>query len=242
MSKLLLQKIDRDRSLVRSREQKVVEQLCEITLAEGQPFFDVEWCEGLGKKTIRYAFEAGKPVVWPLNRTIAYFGPFNLFEVYERTTEEQKINDLRDIIAKESARYADRYGYPCEEKTNKILGPHRSPDVSIVIVDSEGNRSKPYRLYELYGFGEFDDVKFDKKPSEEELEAHYQQRLRESDVALEATRRELAELRGMVLGRAQAIAQEAAAPKPRKRNPHPADCRCAAHRNKRAAETVAAGA
>lgn len=253
MSKSLLQKIDRERSLTQAREVKVIEQLCRITLAADAPHHvDVEWCEGLGKKKVLYVFEPGKPVMWKLSNAISFFGPFTLFEIYEKTSEENKRIEIRDIIAKETARVLDRYLYPCDDRTGKPIGPHRLPDFSIEIINSDGDVSKPYRLYELYGVGEFDDIVFDHKPTTAEIEGHYQAKLLEEarlrDEALGAARREIAELRGMILGKAQpAAAAASAAPKARtahnagKRNPHKAGCQCAAHRGKnRPAELVEA--
>lgn len=239
MSKSLLQKLDRERSLTQSREVKVVEHLCRISLAADAPtHLDVEWCEGLGKKTVLYVFEpGGQEIVWPLNRAIAYCGPFTAYEVYEKTTEEKTRLELRDVIVKETARFMDRYDYPREEKTGKPTGQHRAPRFKIEVITGGGEANKTYFLPEIYGYHEFDDVAFDKKPSVEEIEAHYQSQLQARDAVLEQTRREMAELRGMVIGKAQAIVGEAAASpakaagKPARR-PHPADCKCVVHRNK----------
>jgi len=243
MSKSLLQKLDRERSLTQSREVKVVEQLCRISLAADAPtHLDVEWCEGLGKKTILYVFEpGGNEIVWPLNRAIAYCGPFTAYEVYEKTTEEKKRLELRDVIVKETARFMDRYDYPREEKTGKPTGQHRAPRFKIEVITGGGEANKTYFLPEIYGYHEFDDIAFDKKPSVEEIEAHYQAQLSARDAELEATRREVAEIRGMVLGQAQAIVREAAtkpAEKPGRR-PHKAGCKCVVHRNKAAESALA---
>ena len=234
MSKTFFDKIDRERSLIRSREPKLIEQLCRITLAADAPsHIDISWCEGLGKKTILYVLEPGKSMVWPLNKTRSYFGPFDLEEEYARTTDERRIAEMRELISVEKARYVNRYDYP-RDKTGKPIGPHRSPDVTLEVLDHEGHATKATRLYELYGLGEFDDVKFDHKPTEEELRSHYEAQLRERDVTLEAARREMAELKGMILGSGAAAHKSAPA-----RRPHPADCQCAAHRGKNGAKNQA---
>ena len=235
MSKTLLQKLDRERSLVRSREPKTIEQLCRITLAaDASGHVDIPWCEGLGKKTILYVLEPGKSIVWPLNRTRAYFGPFDLYTEYEATTDERKLTELRDIISSETARYLNRYDYPRDNRTGQPVGPHRAPDVTVEIVRGDGSYEPALRLYEVYGIGEFDDLAFDRKPTEEELRTHYEAQLRERDVVLEAARREMAELKGMIMG--SGVAAHKGAPA---RRPHPADCQCAAHRGKNGAKDQA---
>jgi hypothetical protein len=199
--KTFFDKIDRERSLNKSREPKMIEQLCRITLAADAPsHIDIPWCEGLGKKTILYVLEPGKSIIWPKNRTVSYFGPFDLEEEYEKTTDERKLNELREIIAVEKARYVNRYDYPRDNHTGNIVGPHRSPDVTIDLIGSDGGSEKSWRLYQIYGLGEFDDVKFDHKPSIEELEAKYEAKLREKDAAVDEMRRALAKLEGKFEG------------------------------------------
>jgi hypothetical protein len=202
MSKTQLQKIDRERTLARAREPRVLEKLCRITLADNAlEAIDITWCEGLGKPTNLYILEPGKSIVWPLNRTTNYFGPFDLYKVYEETTDEQVLNALRDRISVESARFMFRYDYPRDDRTSKPIGPHRAPDCTMSVLSGDGAVEQTVRLYEVYGLGEFDDLKFEHKPSVEELEAHFQAKLRAKDEMLETTRREMAELRGMVLGK-----------------------------------------
>jgi hypothetical protein len=193
MGKTFFDKIDRERSLSQSREPKMIEQLCRIELAADAPsHLDIPWCEGLGKKTILYVLEPGKSIVWPLNRTRAYFGPFDLEDEYEKTTDEKKIKELRDIISTEKARYVNRYDYP-RSREGQPIGPHRSPDVTISIIGADGRNEKPVRLYEMYGLGEFDDYQFDHKPTVEELTDKYEAQLRAKDAELEAERRAMNE-------------------------------------------------
>lgn len=211
MSKTVLQKIDRDRTLARAREPRVQEKLCRITLAEHAPeAIDITWCEGLHKPTNLYILEPGKSIVWPLARATNYFGPFDLYKVYEETTEEAALTALRDRISVESARYMFRYDYPRDDKTSRPIGPHRAPDCTMEVLGGDGTTEQTVRLYEVYGLGEYDDLKFEHKPSVEELESHFQAKLRARDELLEANRREMAELRGMIIGK-QMVAEEPAA-------------------------------
>jgi hypothetical protein len=235
--KTFFDKIDRERSLTRSREVKTIEQLCRITLAADAPHhYDIPWCEGLGRRTVLYVLEPGKSIIWPKNKTVSFFGPFDLEEEYERTTDERKLNELREIISTEKARYVNRYDYP-RGKSGEILGPHNSPDVTIELLGSEGNAERSWRLYEIYGLGEFDDVRFDHKPSEAELKAHYDAQLRERDKVLEDARREMAELRGMLIATAAAPSNGHSR---KQKRPHPPNCQCAAHKAKNQQELVAA--
>jgi hypothetical protein len=234
MSKTLLQEIDRTRNLERSREVKAVEQLCRITLAADAPtHIDITWCEGLGKKAVLYVAEPGKSFVWPLNRTRSYLGPFDLFERYERSHDERELAELRDVISVETARFMNRYDYPRDDKTGKPIGEHRAPRFQVEILNQHGGAEATYFLPRVYGYHEFDDMKFEHKPSEAELREHYEQKLALKDAAVEEMRRETAELRGMILG-AAATAKAPSAPGRKQRAPHPEDCQCVVHRRKHA--------
>lgn len=201
MGKTFFDKIDRERSLSQSRNPKIVEQLCRITLAADAPeHYDIDWCEGLGKKNILYVLEPGKSIVWPLNKARSYFGPFDIQEQYEKTTDEKAINEMRTLISTEKARYVNRYDYP-RNREGQPVGPHRSPDVTISLIGANGRDEKPVRLYEMYGLGEFDDYTFDHKPSVEELEAKYTAQLEAKDAEIAKERQEMAERMARLEGR-----------------------------------------
>lgn len=202
MSRTLLQQIDRDRSLVRSREVKVIEQLCRITLAaDAEHHVDETWCKGLGSKTVLYTWEPGKSHVWPLNQCRTHLGPFDLFERYAACSDEKEKGQLRDLIATESARFMNRYDYP-RDKAGAPIGPHRAPRFTIEILNDTGEATSSYFLPQIYGYHEFDDQKFTKARTAEEIEAEYKDRyeaeLAKKDEAIAEARREMAELRGMV--------------------------------------------
>ena len=237
--------MERELAMVRGREIKAVEQLCRISLAADAPMpLDIEWCEGLGRLKVLYTVDPGRGgIVWPLNRTISYFGPFNLAERLEHSNNEREKIALKGIIVNETARFMNRYDYPREEKTGKPIGPHRAPDVTIEVLKADGGVEKSYRLAEEYGYREFDEMTFERKATEQEIRAHYEAKLEAKDQAVEEMRRETAELRGMIMG--SRAAAPAAAPKPnggRPRGPHPVDCKCVVHRKKaEQPELVAAG-
>jgi ABC-type hemin transport system substrate-binding protein len=83
-------------------------------------------------------------------------------------------------------------------------GPHRSPDVTITIIENDGTENEPIRLYQMYKIGEFDPLvdTFGNKETAEQVEARYKAEL-ESNAAkyeeeLRMTRMALAEVKGMV--------------------------------------------
>jgi len=191
----ITREIDRQHSLTRSREPKIIESLCRISLsAEAPSHLDIPWCEGLGKKTILYVLEPGKSITWPLNRAIAYFGPFTLFDEYAKTNDEQKKIEIGEIIHTEMWRLLNRFDYP-RAKDGAVTGPHRAPDVTIEVLDSNNRAaSKGYEIHKLYGIGKYDDVQFEKPPTEAEVRSKYEAILAEKDEQLRSMSEMLARL------------------------------------------------
>jgi hypothetical protein len=215
----ILQKIERERNLARTKESVQVETMVLVTLsAEAKSAIDLAWCKGLGSKRTLIVLKPGESVQQPLDKTRAWFGPWDRFAEYEVCRDEAITEVLRDHIAIESARFLNGFDYPRGtgrgyNPSMDPVGPHRAPDVVLTKLFSDGTRGEPIRIHEVYGIGEFDDLKFDHKPSVEELEAHYQAKLRDRDVELQGMREMLVRLEGKfdgaVLGAtATAIASE----------------------------------
>jgi hypothetical protein len=209
----ILTKIDKERQLKQSREITVIEKMARIHLAhDSQRPLELNWCKGRGFKNTIIVLRPGDSVVQPVEKARAWFGPFDRFEEYEQCTDEAILEVLRDHIAIESARYLMRYDYPRGQKgfhpDMNPIGPHRSPDIDITILSEDGKDPDPISLYEIYGIGDFDDLKdtWAHHETEGEIRKRMDARLREKDKEVEAMRRELAELKGLVVGRAETIA------------------------------------
>lgn len=216
----LLAKIERDSILARAAEKEntIVEKTCRISLAHDWPnaqkprAIELPWCKGLGSPKTLLILRPGATIEQPLDKCHAWFGPFDLFKEYEAElhkvpTNEKLIAAMRDRIASESARYLTRYDYPRgngrgSQPDMTPVGPHRSPDITIQVLDAEGNHDEPIRLYEVYQIGEFDELAgtFQQPESQEQIESRFQAQLLEKDREVAAMRRELAQLAGMVKG------------------------------------------
>ena len=212
-----LAQIERESLIARAEEKEstIVEKICRITLSEDWPRpLDLRWCEGLGKKTSILMLKPGKSIEVPLGRAHSWFGPFDLFRVYDEElrkvpTDEKLVATLRDHIATESARYLKTYDYPRGNGRGyhpnmEPVGPHRSPDVTIQVLSPDGQHDAPFRLYEEYGIGEFDaEYPLDSfRPRETEAQIHerYESMLKEREAEAQRRDRELAELRGQLKG------------------------------------------
>lgn len=205
----LLTKIDNERATVQARESTVIEKMCRITLSKNaEHAYEWSHCTGRGPRTTtRQIIHPGESVMRTLDMAESHFGPFSRFAEYMNTTDERLLDVLRDRISIESARYLMRYDYPREagegyKPKMTPTGPHRSPDMTMTVIAANGSESEPIRLYEVYGIGEFDDLKdsFATKETQASIEARFQAELRAKDELLADYRRELAEFRGVVQG------------------------------------------
>ena len=209
-----LDELDR-RSLVESSQSAIeAEKQCKIALAVTWPrAIKLDWMAGKGSRPTVILLEPGKSVTQPLNKTAAWFGPFWVPQEYAGADERRK-EHLKEFWAAEKMRYLNRYDYPRPASMTKgsyePIGPHRSPDVTITIIENDGVENPPIRLYELYKIGEFDPLKdtFIEKPSEEELKAKYEAEL--SSISdryerqIQEMRLQLAEVKGIMLASGKA--------------------------------------
>lgn len=210
MATSLLQKIDRERQIARDTEVVEAAKMVNVHLSASWPRpVEIPWCMGRGHKNTLTIIRPGQSVVQPLDRMRSYFGPFDLFGVYEKETNERKLEALREILATESARVLNRYDYERlagEGYKPKMTptAPHRLPDLTMTILNSDGSSEAPIRLHEIYGIGEFDDISFEKKETLEEITARHQAAMATKDeehkAEVRALAKQLAELSGMVKG------------------------------------------
>lgn len=196
-----------DRQVLRDQSKDVIEaeRQCRITLAaDALHPVDLEWNPGgRNGKLTRITLEPGKSVVQPLSKAQVWFGPFAVPLEYAQTDDERRKEGLRNFWATEKARYLNRYDYPRKSaKEMAPTGPHRSPDVSVTIIEADGSEHEPIRLHQLYKIGEWDPNKDSFAPQEtaDEIEARYKAELDERDGEVAALRRQVAELAGMVKG------------------------------------------
>lgn len=216
-----LQQIERDMALASaSTPTTVVERMCRVSLAKDWPTaqqpraIELPWLrDRLSRKTL-IVLRPGQSVEQPLDKCHAWFGPFDLFAEYRRVVErgEEKVAGmLREHIATETARYLNRYDYPRGNGRGynpdmRPVGQHRSPDVTIQVLDPEGNHGDPIRLYEVYGIGPFDDLRdtFERHETEDEIKARYESKLEaQAQEFIERDRKremQLAKLGGLVEG------------------------------------------
>ena len=157
--------LEQDVLAEKSREYILAERQCRISLSKDWPRdVPLEWHPGgsKGQKSV-IPLRPGKSVVQPLPKAKAWFGPFDVyFEI--RTADEKKKELLRDLWRSEKERYLNRYDYPRgngrgAKPDMTPSGPHRSPDVTVTILEADGTESEPLRLHELYKIGEFDPLK-----------------------------------------------------------------------------------
>jgi hypothetical protein len=186
----MLTKIERDKALSEAlAPNSVVERLCRITLSKSAPRpIELRWLRDRFSKETLILLKPGQTVEQPLNKCHSWFGPFYRYAEYEsaiKKGEEKVAAVLRDHIATETARYLNRYDYPRgngrgSQPDMQPVGPHRSPDVTIQVLDPEGHHDAPIRLHEVYGVGDFDDLKdtFHKPETEAEIKARYESKLK----------------------------------------------------------------
>jgi hypothetical protein len=155
----------------------------------------------------------GHAVVQPLWRAQSWFGPFALWFDFEKAESDKERQHILDKYKAEKYRYLMRYGYPMgngrgQNPDMTPVGPHRSPDVTVTVIDSEGNDLKPMRLHEVYGIGEFDKAypleSFGHRETPQEVEARLTAELTQQadtfKAAMERRDLQFAELAGMVKG------------------------------------------
>ena len=208
-----LDELERDSSSDQIAAFVLSERQCRITLAADWPrIVPLEWHPGKVGKPSVIPLHPGKSVIQPIGKAQCWFGPFAAYVDMRTTTDEKQKQRLRDVYKAERERYLNRYDYPRGDGrgAKPIMtpsGPHRSPDVTITILDADGTESEPIRLYELYKIGEFDPIKdtFFQKETVEQVEARYQQELAETNERYarqaEEFRLQVAELKGMIGGK-----------------------------------------
>jgi hypothetical protein len=209
-----IERIDRDRTLEESRNVVDIEKQCRIELHPEAPQANIElpWHAGKGHRpTVLLLKRGGTPVVQSLGKAQVWFGPFGLALEFSQTTDERRREKLREEYHREKMRILNRYDYPRGtgrgyNPSMEPIGPHRFPDVVVTILEADGSEVGPYRLHELYKIGHWDPLKdqFEKHESAAEIEARSRAEI-ESNAArfaevVEAQRREIARLAGMVEG------------------------------------------
>lgn len=207
-----LAEIERNQSLAQAdTPTTVVERICQIKLAANAPrAIELKWLRDRLSRQTLILLQPGQTVEQPRDKCRSWFGPFDLFEEYEEALskgEEKVAAMLREHLATETARYLKRYDYPRGNGRGATpdmqpVGPHRSPDVSIRVMDPEGKHGEWIRLYKVYGIGEFDDLKdtFAPPETEAEIKARYESKLEAREREVIEMRRQLSELGGMVKG------------------------------------------
>jgi len=222
-----IEDLDRQDLLKESQALTEPEKQCRIFLAEdwkkGQPehrrFIELPWNPGgpHGRLSV-LVLKPGKSVVRPLWQAMVWFGPFGLLYEFQKAETETRKQFLREKYAAEKMRILNRFDYPrpiSAGKANSVepVGPHRFPDVTCTVVDSEGVDLPSMRLHKLYKIGEFDEAypleSFGKTETVEEVTARYEAELTAAASAhqkeMEEFRRQFAELGGMVKGLAVAV-------------------------------------
>lgn len=203
---------DRQDLIERSKDAIQADKQCRIALAATATIaLPLLWNAGgrTGRDTI-ITVEPGKSVVQPLSKAQAWFGPFTVPSEY-RGADERRKEKLRKFWADEKARYLNRYDYPRPLSVAKggyePIGPHRSPDVTITIIEADGSENAPIRLYELYKIGEFDPLKdsFGDQETAAQVKERYEAELasvsQQAEARIQALQTQMAELAGLVKGR-----------------------------------------
>ncbi len=205
-----IEELDRDTSSEQIAAYVLSERQCRMTLAADWPrIVPLAWNPGKVGKPSVIPLHPGKSVVQPLGKAQCWFGPFAAYVDMRTTTDEKQKQLLRDRFKAERERYLNLYDYPRGDGrgARPIMtpsGPHRSPDVTVTILNADGTECEPIRLYELYKIGEFDPLKdtFLVKETPEEIEARYQAELAAVNERYEREvsdfRMQLAELRGEI--------------------------------------------
>lgn len=202
--------LEREAQVEQSRGVMEAEKQCRISLSADWPrAIPLNWHPGKGGRLSIIMLEPGKSVVQPLSKAQSWFGPFAVPLEYQTTSDERLRARLAKTWQNEKSRYLNRYDYDRRKKWQDgydPIGPHRSPDVTVQILEADGSEGEPVRLYQLYKIGPFDALvdSFGSQESAEQVEA----RLRaENDstasaykAEVAAMRLQMAEMAGMLQG------------------------------------------
>jgi hypothetical protein len=207
-----VEELDRESLIDRSQEQVQADKQCRITLAaDAKDPLPLFWNVGgkHGRDTV-ITIEPGKSATQPLSKCQVWFGPFSVPAEFVGADERRK-EKLRKFWAEEKSRYLNRYDYPRPTSMTKDgyepLGPHRSPDVTITIIEADGTEQHPIRLYQLYKIGPWDPLKekWANKETADQVKARYEAELESASSQYEKDKQEMqkqiAELAGLVKGR-----------------------------------------
>lgn len=159
---------------------------------------DLSWNEGgrFGRVQPLFLYP-GKSVVLPIARAQHFFGPFAAIVELQGCTDEKRRADLKYTIRTESKRILNQYDYERPLSKGKDgyepIGPHRFPDVTVTIVNSDESEEVPLRLHQLYQIGEFDPLRDQLVPRATiaETAARHKTELEEADQAAQKRIREL---------------------------------------------------
>lgn len=199
------------------------ERQCRVELSKDWPrMVPLNWnVGGRGGRETQIPLHPGGHVVQPLAKMQVWFGPFSIPAEYAQTTDEGRKERLRRTWAEEKSRYLNRYDYPRPASMQKDgvepIGPHRSPDVTVTIIEADGSESEPIRLYQLYKIGEFDPLKdtFGERETAAQVEERYKAELATVSARYEADqaamRAQVSEMAGLLKGFMAGTAQTAAA-------------------------------
>jgi hypothetical protein len=221
---------DLDRAvLIKGSESVVIgDKQCRMTLSaswrpdlpEARRFVALEWHAGRGSRPTLIQLRPGKTVTQPLFKAEVWFGPFSLPMEYAKAESDREREFIRDKYIAEKARVLNRYDYERPLSKGKDgyepIGPHRFPDVSVVIIEDDGSQSPVIRLHEHYKIGEFDEAyplsSFGVREHPDEIKARFDAELKATAASYEGQlaemRRELAKLTGLVQG--HVLGQESA--------------------------------
>jgi len=184
-------------------------RLCRVTLAKTATApIELRWHPGKGTGVrSNVTLKPGESCVDLLAKVEVWFGPFTTPERYANTTDERKREALQKFWRVEKKRVLDRYDYPRvggKDGDMTPTGPHRFPDITVTVIESDGTEMAPICLHELYRIGEFDTVTFAQAESAEDVRAEYEEKLAEKDASHAATmaemRREVSALSGQLQG------------------------------------------
>ena len=222
-----LEDLERDDVLARAEKTAELERQCRIHLAsdwkKGEPdaarVIELRWNPGgpHGRDSLAL-LKPGATLVRPLWQAQAWFGPFALFFDFKKAETDKQRDFLKAKYRAEKHRVMMKYGYPMgngrgQNPDMTPVGPHRFPDITVTVIDAEGNDLEPMRLHQVYGIGEFDKAypleSFGHKETPAEVEARLTEELtrqqREFAEAMDRRDKQVAELAGMVKGLAVAI-------------------------------------
>jgi hypothetical protein len=205
---------------VETREERDVEQrqrTVRVTLSkQAKHRVDLSWNPGgrFGRKQPLF-LQPGHTVVLPIDRAGHFFGPFAQMLELETVTEEDRREQLVQTIRNETKRVLNQYDYERPLSKGKDgyepIGPHRFPDVSVVIVNADDTEEKPMRLHELYQIGDWDPLRDQlvKRESIDDMEKRHKQELetveKKAAEDVRELRLETAKALGMVKGLSEAV-------------------------------------